>query len=81
MRKHRAEIIGDTISGTAASVFGAATSNVGSAAAKATGAAGQAARDAEAGSYGVWDWVTGQANQVWRKVEGVVPGRAAHREL
>jgi len=81
VRKHRAEIIGDTISGTAASVFGAATSNVGSAAAKATGAAGQAAKDAEASSYGLWNWVTGQANEVWKKVEGVVPGRAAHREL
>ncbi|AEO55078.1 hypothetical protein MYCTH_2298494 [Thermothelomyces thermophilus ATCC 42464] len=46
VRKHRAEILGDTVSGTAASAFGAATSNVGSAASKATDAAYQAAQDA-----------------------------------
>ncbi|KAL2173798.1 uncharacterized protein P884DRAFT_250980 [Thermothelomyces heterothallicus CBS 202.75] len=46
VRKHRAEILGDTVSGTAASAFGAATSNVGSAASKATDATYQAAQDA-----------------------------------
>lgn len=38
--------MGDTIAGTAASAFGAATSNIGSAAAKATDTASQAAQDA-----------------------------------
>ncbi|KAG7287682.1 hypothetical protein NEMBOFW57_007195 [Staphylotrichum longicolle] len=46
VRKHRAEIMGDTVAGTAASAFGAATSNIGSAAAKATDTASKAAQDA-----------------------------------
>ncbi|KAK4035133.1 hypothetical protein C8A01DRAFT_38407 [Parachaetomium inaequale] len=54
VRKHRAEIMGDTVSGTAASAFGAATSNVGSAAAKATDTASQAARDAFDKAINTW---------------------------
>ncbi|KAK4235710.1 hypothetical protein C8A03DRAFT_46199 [Achaetomium macrosporum] len=46
VRKHRAEILGDTVSGTVASAFGAATSSVGSAASKATDAASQTAQEA-----------------------------------
>ncbi|KAK0715294.1 hypothetical protein B0H67DRAFT_580389 [Lasiosphaeris hirsuta] len=46
VRKHRAELLGDTVSATAVSAFGAATSNVGSGYAKATDAAGQTAEDA-----------------------------------
>ncbi|KAJ4300169.1 hypothetical protein N0V88_002838 [Collariella sp. IMI 366227] len=54
VRKHRAEIMGDTVSGTAASAFGAATSNVGSAAAKATDTASQAAQAAFDKTVNTW---------------------------
>ncbi|AEO66647.1 29fdfb89-92fc-47a2-b804-1d271ae32f14 [Thermothielavioides terrestris] len=54
VRKHRAEILGDTVSGTAASAFGAATSNIGSAASKATDAASQAAQDAFDKAVNTW---------------------------
>lgn len=46
VRKHRAEILGDTVSGTAASAFGAATSKAGNQYAKATDSASLAAQDA-----------------------------------
>lgn len=54
VRKNRAEILGDTVSGTAASAFGAATSNVGSAATKATDTASQAAQDAFDKAVNTW---------------------------
>lgn len=54
VRKHRAEVMGDTLSGTAASAFGAATSNIGSAAAKATDTAAQAAQDAFDKAVNTW---------------------------
>jgi hypothetical protein len=54
VRKHRAEILGDTVSGTAASAFGAATSNVNSAAAKATDTVSQAAQDAFDKAINTW---------------------------
>lgn len=54
VRKHRAEVMGDTVAGTAASAFGAATSNVGSAASKATDAASQAAQDAFDKAVDAW---------------------------
>jgi hypothetical protein len=54
VRKNRAEILGDTVSGTAASAFGAATSNVGSAASKATDTASQAAQDAFDKAVNTW---------------------------
>jgi hypothetical protein len=54
VRKHRAEIMGDTVAGTAASAFGAATSNIGSAAAKATDTATQAAQDAFDKAVNTW---------------------------
>lgn len=46
VRKHRAELLGDTISGTAASAFGAATSKAGNQYAKATNDASLAAQEA-----------------------------------
>lgn len=42
VRKHRAEIMGDTVADSAASAFGAATSSIGSAASRATDAAARA---------------------------------------
>ncbi|KAK3294609.1 uncharacterized protein B0H64DRAFT_401114 [Chaetomium fimeti] len=54
VRKNRADILGDTVSGTAASAFGAATSNVGSAATKATDTASQAAQDAFDKAINTW---------------------------
>ena len=54
VRKHRAEVLGDTVSGSAASAFGAATSNVGSAASKATDAASQAVQDAFDAAVNTW---------------------------
>ncbi|KAL2128953.1 hypothetical protein VTI74DRAFT_8420 [Chaetomium olivicolor] len=54
VRKHRAEIMGDTVSGTAASAFGAATSSIGSAATKATDTASQAAQDAFDKAINTW---------------------------
>src|SRR5690242_2197997 len=46
--------MGDTIAGTAASAFGAATSNIGSAAAKATDTASQAAQEAFDRAVNTW---------------------------
>ncbi|KAK3318746.1 putative MSC1 protein [Apodospora peruviana] len=46
VRKHRAEIMGDTVTASAASAYGAATSNVAENAGKATDSASQAATDA-----------------------------------
>ncbi|KAM7193948.1 putative meiotic sister chromatid recombination protein 1 MSC1 [Naviculisporaceae sp. PSN 640] len=46
VRKHRAEILGDTVSASAASAYGAATSNVAENAGRATDAASQTASDA-----------------------------------
>ncbi|KUI52536.1 Stress response protein ish1 [Cytospora mali] len=46
VRKHRAEILGDTVSNTAASAFGAATSKAGNQYAKATNDASLAVQDA-----------------------------------
>ncbi|KAL2267070.1 hypothetical protein VTJ83DRAFT_4347 [Remersonia thermophila] len=54
VRKHRAEILGDTVTGTAKSAFGAATSNVGSVYAKATDAASQALQDAFDKAINTW---------------------------
>jgi len=54
VRKHRAEILGDTVSGTAASAFGAATSNIGSATSKATDTVSQAAQDAFDKAIDTW---------------------------
>lgn len=54
VRKHRAEILGDTISASAASAYGAATSNVAENAQKATDAASQAASDAFNKVVGTW---------------------------
>ena len=46
--------MGDTVSGSAASAFGAATSNIGSAATKATDTASQAAQDAFDKAVSTW---------------------------
>lgn len=54
VRKHRAELLGDTVSGTAASAFGAATSNINQAAAKATDTASQAVQDAFDKAINTW---------------------------
>jgi len=54
VRKHRAELLGDTVSATAASAFGAATSNVGEGYAQATDAASQAASDAFNKAINAW---------------------------
>ncbi|KAK0722051.1 hypothetical protein B0T26DRAFT_643268 [Lasiosphaeria miniovina] len=54
VRKHRAEILGDTVTASAASAFGAATSNIGSNAAKATDAAVQTAQDAFNKAINAW---------------------------
>ncbi|KXX80608.1 Stress response protein ish1 [Madurella mycetomatis] len=54
VRKHRAEIMGDTVSASAASAFGAATSNVGSATTKATDSASQAAQEAFDKAVATW---------------------------
>lgn len=54
MRKHRAELLGDTVSATAASAFGAATSNVGEGYAHATDAASQAVSDAFNKAINAW---------------------------
>jgi len=54
VRKHRAELLGDTVSATAASAFGAATSNVGEGYAKATDATSQAAQDAFDKTINAW---------------------------
>ncbi|KAK4200342.1 hypothetical protein QBC40DRAFT_71196 [Triangularia verruculosa] len=54
VRKHRAEILGDTVSATAASAYGAATSNIGENVAKATDATSQAAQDAFDAAINTW---------------------------
>ena len=54
VRKHRAELLGDTVSATAASAFGAATSNVGEGYVQATDAASQAASDAFNKAINAW---------------------------
>lgn len=54
VRKHRAELLGDTVSATAASAFGAATSNVGEGYAKATDTTSQAAQDAFDKAINAW---------------------------
>ncbi|KAK4640617.1 hypothetical protein QC761_601050 [Podospora bellae-mahoneyi] len=54
VRKHRAEIMGDTVASTAASAYGAATSNVGENVAKATDATSQAALDAFNAAVNTW---------------------------
>ncbi|PHH86023.1 hypothetical protein CDD83_10856 [Cordyceps sp. RAO-2017] len=54
VRKHRAEILGDTISASAASAFGAATSKAGNEFAKASDSASLAAQDAFNQAVGTW---------------------------
>ncbi|KAI0815542.1 hypothetical protein GGR55DRAFT_351029 [Xylaria sp. FL0064] len=54
VRKHRAEFLGDTLSGSAASAFGAATSNAGNQYAKATNDASLAAREAFDKAVDTW---------------------------
>ncbi|KAK3337869.1 putative MSC1 protein [Neurospora tetraspora] len=54
VRKHRADLLGDTLSASAASAYGAATSNIGSNYAKATDAASQAAADAFDKAINMW---------------------------
>ncbi|KAK4671343.1 hypothetical protein QC764_601050 [Podospora pseudoanserina] len=54
VRKHRAEIMGDTVASTAASAYGAATSNVGENVAKATDVTSQAALDAFNAAVNTW---------------------------
>lgn len=54
VRKRRAEFLGDTVSGTAASAFGAATSKVGSQYAGATDSALQAYQDAFNTAVDTW---------------------------
>ncbi|KAK3688343.1 hypothetical protein B0T22DRAFT_439897 [Podospora appendiculata] len=54
VRKHRAQLLGDTISASAASAYGAATSNVGENYAKATDATSKAAQDAFDSAIGSW---------------------------
>lgn len=54
VRKHRAEILGDTVTDTAKSAFGAATSNIESAYAKATDTASQALQDAFDKAVAAW---------------------------
>ena len=54
IRKHRAELLGDTVSGTAASAFGAATSNIAQQGAKATDAAAEAYAKAFDSAVDTW---------------------------
>lgn len=54
VRKHRAELLGDTLSATAASFFGAATSNAGNQYAKATDGASLAAQEAFNEAVDTW---------------------------
>ncbi|KAK8070046.1 hypothetical protein PG994_006662 [Apiospora phragmitis] len=54
VRKHRAEILGDTVTGSAASAYGAATSKAGNQYAKASDAAGETAEDAFNAAIGTW---------------------------
>ena len=54
VRKHRAELLGDTISATAASKIGAATSNVKENYAKTTGGVSRAAQEAFNEAVDTW---------------------------
>lgn len=54
VRKHRAELMDDTVAATAASAFGAATSNVGAGYAQATDSASKAAQDAFDKAINAW---------------------------
>ncbi|KAI1197548.1 hypothetical protein F5X97DRAFT_177325 [Nemania serpens] len=54
VRKHRAELLGDTVSGSAASAFGAATSKAGNQFAKATNDASLAAQEAFNEAVDTW---------------------------
>lgn len=54
VRKHRAALLGDTVSASAASAYGAATSNAGNAYAQATDKASQASQDAFNEAVGTW---------------------------
>jgi len=54
VRKQRASMVGDTVSGTAVSAFGAATSSVSSTYTKATDTASKAAQDAFDAAIGTW---------------------------
>ncbi|KAJ2975374.1 hypothetical protein NUW58_g8373 [Xylaria curta] len=54
VRKHRAELLGDTLSGSAASAFGAATSKAGNQYAKATNDASLAAQEAFNQAVDTW---------------------------
>ncbi|KAM0433237.1 hypothetical protein ACHAPT_004110 [Fusarium lateritium] len=54
VRKHRADILGDNIAGSASSAFGAATSNAQNQYAKATDSASLAAQDAFNQAVGTW---------------------------
>ncbi|KAJ4174504.1 hypothetical protein NW754_004923 [Fusarium falciforme] len=54
VRKHRADILGDNIAGSASSAFGAATSNAQNQYAKATDSASLAAQDAFNKAVGTW---------------------------
>jgi hypothetical protein len=54
VRKHRAELLGDTVSASAASAYGAATSNVASGYAKATDKASIASQEAFNEAVGTW---------------------------
>ncbi|KAL1840668.1 hypothetical protein VTJ49DRAFT_218 [Mycothermus thermophilus] len=54
VRKHRADIMGDNVTGTAKSAYGAATSSVGSVYSKATDSAAQALQDAFDMAINTW---------------------------
>lgn len=54
VRKHRAEILGDTVSASAASAYGAATSRAGNQYAQATDSASLAAQEAFDKAVGTW---------------------------
>jgi len=54
VRKHRAEIVGDTVSGTAVSAYGAATSKAGNEYAKATDSASRATQEAFGSAVDTW---------------------------
>jgi len=54
VRKHRAELMDDTVAATAASAFGAATSNVGAGYSHATDSASKAAQDAFDKAINTW---------------------------
>lgn len=54
VRKHKADFLGDTVSGTAVSAFGAATSKAGNQYAKATDSASLAAQDAFNSAIDSW---------------------------